>query len=253
MKLATRHLAIATLALCPLLTFAQNEADVLPSAPSAVAAVAATPKHELIFNSATTFAEPSVSSRLNSSQKFSTFVEQSMSPYATFSSAITASFRPSWNNSQFSENYASRMGRSISDQTEQGFFSKFLLPSVLHQDPRYYQSDDPGTVQRTAYAVSRVLITRDDNGRATLNSSELLGAFIAASLSTAYHPYRRYTPGETAGRAMSGIGSDAGMNMLREFWPDIREHLMDHGPRVMQTLVTRFGPRVQPANPASTY
>ena len=50
---------------------------------------------------------------------------------------------------------------------------------------------------------------------------------------------------------MSGIGTDAGINMLREFWPDIREHLVDRGPKMMQTLVTRFGPRIQPVNPGS--
>ncbi len=174
-----------------------------------------------------------------------------MSPYAMFSSAVAAGFRPSWNNSQYPETYASRVGRTVSDQTEQGFFSKFLFPSLLHQDPRYYQSDDIGTFDRTSYALSRVFIGRNDNGHATLNTSELLGSVIAASLSTAYHPYRRYTPAETAGRAMGDIGSDAGMNMLREFWPDIREHLMDHGPKMMQTLVTRFAPRIQPANPAT--
>jgi hypothetical protein len=39
--------------------------------------------------------------------------------------------------------------------------------------------------------------------------------------------------------------------MLREFWPDIRSRLMD-GPKIMQSLVTQFGPRIQasavPAN-----
>lgn len=252
MKMAARHLAVATAVLFPLLTYAQQMDSALPSAPSAVAAAQA-PNREIKFSSVVTFAEPVSTSRLNSNQKFSTFVEQSMSPYATLSTAITASFRTYPNNSQFGETYASRMGRTISSQTEQGFFSKFLLPSMFHQDPRYFQSDSDGTVGRTSYAISRVLITRNDNGRPTLNTSEILGSFFAASLTTAYHPYRRYTPGEVVSRTMSGIGSDAGLNMLREFWPDIREHLMDHGPKMMQTLVTRFGPRVQPANSSTSF
>ena len=251
MKLAARQIAVATVIFFPLLTFAQELDPTLPSAPSAVAANRA-PEHELKFSSVPTFAAPVASSRLDSNQKFSAFVEQSMSPYATLSTAITASFRPYPNNSQFGETYASRMGRTISDQTEQGFFSKFLLPSMFHQDPRYFQSDSAGPVDRTAYAISRVFVTRNDSGRPTLNTSEILGSFIAASLTTAYHPYRRYSPAEITSRTMGGIGSDAGLNMLREFWPDIREHLMDHGPKMMQTLVTRFGPRVQPANSATS-
>jgi hypothetical protein len=243
MKFVSRHFAAATLILCPLLVSAQE----LPSAPSAVIA-----QHAFAATSEMTFTTsrvravaPSPSSRLNSDQKFSSFVEQSMSPYATFSSAIAAGFRPAWNNSQYSETYASRFGHTISDQTEQGFFTKFLLPSVLRQDPRYHPSGQTGDVDRAGYALSRVLIGRNDDGKPTLNTSELIGAVIAASLSTAYHPYRRYTPGETASRAVSGIGADAGMNMLREFWPDIRDQLMDHGPKIMQGLVTRLGPRIQ--------
>jgi hypothetical protein len=88
-------------------------------------------------------------------------------------------------------------------------------------------------------------VARDDNSKATFNTSELLGAVLAASISSAYHPYRRTTGREVAGNAAATIGSDAGINMLREFWPDIREHLMDHGPKLMQTLVTQFGPRLQ--------
>jgi hypothetical protein len=243
MKLGLRHFAAAGLLICPLMAGAQE----LPSAPSAVAAQQEFQKAEtqITFTKSPGMAAlPTDQRRLSSDEKFNSFVAQSTSGYATFSSAIAASFRPSWNESQYTENYASRFGHAISDQTEQGFFTKFLLPSVFHQDPRYHLSTDTGTGDRAAYALSRVLITRNDNGRPTLNTSELLGAVLAASITTAYHPYRHYTPGQTADRAAGSIGADAGINMLREFWPDIRERLIDHGPKVMQSLVTHFGPRV---------
>jgi hypothetical protein len=245
MKFASRHFAAAALAFCPL--FMHGQQAPLPSAPSAVAVergfAEASQMNFTVLGP--TVAQPQSSSRLNSDQKFSSFVEQSMSPYATFSSAIAAGFRPSFNSAQTPENYANRFGHAISDRTEQGFFTKFLLPSMLHQDPRYFASEDTGTVDRASYALTRVLVGRTDGGKATLNTSELLGAVIAASLSSAYHPYRHLTPGETASHAAGSIAGDAGMNMLREFWPDIRERVMDHGPKVMQSLVTRFGPRVQ--------
>jgi hypothetical protein len=251
MKLGLRHIAAAGLLVCPLLASAQE----LPSAPSAVVAQQRfrDAQAQVAFTAAPGLAAPpSEKPRLSTEEKFTSFVSQSTSPYATFSSAIAASFRPSWNESQYTENYASRFGHAISDQTEQGFFTKFLLPSVFHQDPRYHPSTDAGTGDRAAYALSRVLITRNDNGRPTLNTSELLGAVLAASITTAYHPYRHYTPGETADRAAGSIGADAGMNMLREFWPDIREHLIDHGPKMMQTLVTHLGPRIISGTAPST-
>ena len=242
MKFAPRHFVAATLIFCPLLVSAQE----LPSAPSAVIA-----QHSFAAASEITFTTPaawvttpSASSRLSSEQKFSSFVEQSMSPYATFSSAIAAGLRPTSSNSQYADTYASRFGRTVSDQTEQGFFTKFLLPSMLGQDPRYHLSEDTGYVDRASYALSRVLIGRNDNGRPTFNAPELIGAVIAASLTTAYHPYHHPRPGEVVGNAAGTIGSDAGMNMLREFWPDIRERLMDRGPKMMQSVVTHVGPRI---------
>ncbi len=196
---------------------------------------AVTPAHDATWNT----------SRLNTEEKFKSFVEQQFSPAATFSSALTAGFHPSWNSGQVSETYVGRVSNVIEDQTEQGFFTKFLLPTVLHQDPRYHPSTSTNAVSRAAYALSRVVIGRNDYGHATLNTSELAGAVLATAVPTVYHPIRQYDAGETASRAAGGIATDAAMNVLREFWPDVRECLLDHGPKVVQTLVTKVGPRPQ--------
>jgi hypothetical protein len=253
MKPFVRHFAAAAMAFCPLLMCGQEAS--LPAAPSAVAV-----QRGFELASETTFvASPgarasfSPTSHLNSEQKFNSFVEQSFSPAATFSSAISAGFRPAWNNSQFNESYAGRLGHAVEDQTEQGFFTKFLLPTLLHQDPRYHPSTAPTRMGRATYAISRIVIGRTDNGRSTFNTSELLGAVLAASVPTAYHDPHPPTTADTASRAAAGLGTDIGMNMLREFWPDIRDCVRDHGPKMMQSLVTRLGPRLQstPVAPAN--
>lgn len=251
MNLGSRQIVAAALIFCPLVVGAQ-EAQ-LPSAPSAVIAERGFEQAQALTftNQFARDVAPMPSSRLDSAQKFSSFVEQSMSPYAAFSSAIQAGFHPIGSNPQYTESYASRMGKTMANSTEEAFFTKFLLPSMLHQDPRYHASTENGTMDRAFYAISRVLVGRSDNGKPTLNTSELFGAVLAASITSAYHPYRHPTNGQTAGNAAATIGSDAGINMLREFWPDIRSRLMD-GPKIMQSLVTQFGPRIQasavPAN-----
>ena len=253
MKLFMRHFAAAAIAFCPALLCGQDAS--LPSAPSAVAQQRGFElAGEATFVAVpASMASPRANSRLTSEQKFNTFVEQSFSPAATFSSAISAGFRPAWNNSQFNETYASRMGHAIEDQTEQGFFTKFLLPTLLHQDPRYHPSTSTTKIGRATYAISRIVIGRTDGGRPTLNTSELVGAVLAASVPTVYHDPHAPTVADTASRAASNLGTDVGMNMLREFWPDIRDAVRDHGPKMMQTLVTRFNPRLQPvaANPTN--
>ncbi len=39
------------------------------------------------------------------------------------------------------------------------------------------------------------------------------------------------------------------MNLIREFWPDVRECMMDHSPKMLQSLVTKIGPRPQQTTP----
>jgi hypothetical protein len=106
------------------------------------------------------------------------------------------------------------------------FFQRFLFPTVLKQDPRYFRNPDLPFFQRALYAMSRVLITRTDNGGQTFNSSRILS--IAASRAVA----DLYVPGERQG--MSPVGTsvsftllrDAGMNLLHEFWPDARRKFL---------------------------
>jgi len=245
-KLSVRHFAATAVIMCPLMVHAQQ--DALPTAPSAVAA-----ERGFEMATETTFvamATPEAvrsSSRLNTEQKFKSFVEQQFSPAATFSSAFTAGVHPSWNSGQVGETYAGHVSNVIEDQTEQGFFTKFLLPTVFHQDPRYHPSTSTNAVSRAAYALSRVVIGRTDSGHATLNTSELTGAVLATAIPTVYHPIRQYDAAQTANRAAAGIATDAGMNLIREFWPDVRDCVMDHSPKMLQSLVTKIGPRPQSA------
>src|SRR5438046_8331092 len=69
------------------------------------------------------------------------------------------------------------------------FFSKYLYPALLKQDPRYYPSSSRSFLGRVTYAASRVLITRNDSGKTTLNTSYFLGVLTSVAISTAYRPY----------------------------------------------------------------
>jgi hypothetical protein len=58
---------------------------------------------------------------------------------------------------------------------------------MLHQDPRFFQMGKGGFTHRTAYAVSRMLVTSSDSGHRQF--SEVFGSGIAAATSTyGYHP-----------------------------------------------------------------
>lgn len=86
------------------------------------------------------------------------------------------------------QRYGKRHGAAYADNLIENFMASAVLPSVLHQDPRYYQMGSGGFLQRAGHAVSRVVITRSDSGQRQLNYSELGGALGAAAISTyTYH------------------------------------------------------------------
>jgi hypothetical protein len=122
------------------------------------------------------------------------------------------------------QGYAKRYGTAYADNAIENFMSSAVFPSVLHQDPRYYQLGHGGFVRRSEHAVGRVLFTRSDSGARQLNYSELGGGLTAATISTySYHPESERGFGNVASVWASQMGWDAVTYMIKEFWPDLRK------------------------------
>jgi hypothetical protein len=125
---------------------------------------------------------------------------------------------------QGAQGYAKRYGTSYADNAVENFMASAVLPSVLHQDPRYYQLGRGGFWRRTIHAVSRVVITQSDAGQRQFNYSEVFGAGMAAAISTySYHPESERSFGNVAGVWSTQIGWDVATYMIKEFWPDLRK------------------------------
>jgi hypothetical protein len=85
--------------------------------------------------------------------------------------------------------FGARLGAAAIRETSQGLFTDSVFSPMLHMDPRYYiQGPDAGFVHRTLYAVTRVLVSKTDSGRNTINAPLLLGYAASTALSTAYYP-----------------------------------------------------------------
>ena len=122
--------------------------------------------------------------------------------------------------------YGKRYGAAFADGTIENFWTGAILPSVLRQDPRFFQSGKGGFWHRTGYAMSRILVTRSDSGNNQFNSSEVFGAMIAAGISTySYHPHEDKTFRNSASVWATQIGYDTLTLVVKEFWPDIRRKL----------------------------
>jgi len=183
---------------------------------------------------------PSAYEPLSGHQKFNLFLQRTYSPYTFASAAAEATWAQMW--AQWPEygggmeGWGKRFGATLADTESRRFIQTFLLSTVLHQDPRYFRSQKKGFFPRGWYAATRVLVTRDDDGDETFNTSEFLGALFTSSLQNAYYPRHERSLGDTMNRFAGALGSDATSNILREFWPDIRRIFRKHAPEKVRKI-----------------
>lgn len=105
------------------------------------------------------------------------------------------------------------------------FFERFFFPTLLKQDPRYFRNPDLPFFKRALYSISRVVITRSDSGHATFNASKVLGGATSQALSDLYVPGHAQGMGPIRDRVTFDLLRDAGMNLVHEFWPDMRRKI----------------------------
>ena len=120
--------------------------------------------------------------------------------------------------------------RGFLDKTDGNYLVIFALPTVLHQDERYYAMGEGGFWKRTVYSASRILITPSYHGHNSFNASEVLGRGIAQGISRSYYPSQDKSLGALAVKYGYALGRDALTNVFREFWPDIATHVLHRRP-----------------------
>jgi hypothetical protein len=84
--------------------------------------------------------------------------------------------------------YGKRYGASAADGISAIMIGGAILPSLLHQDPRYFYQGTGTTKSRTLHALSSAFVCRGDNGRLQPNYSTIGGDLASAALSNVYYP-----------------------------------------------------------------
>src|ERR1700730_3300265 len=169
--------------------------------------------------------------------KFNLFLEQTHSPY-TF---VSAGFQATWAQAMGqwphygggTQGWAKRFGATLADTESRRFIQTFALSTILHQDPRYFPSRKRTFIARIWYSTTRVMVTKNDNGDSTFNTSEFLGALTSSALQNASYPRHDRTFGDTMNRFGGALSSDAMGNLLREFAPDIKRLFRKHAPKTI--------------------
>ena len=120
--------------------------------------------------------------------------------------------------------FAHRYGISYADQVIGNFFPEAIVPSLLHMDPRYFRKGEGPKLGRLYYAVSHIVVSRNDKGVTTFNSPEIVGNALASMVGMSYHPHERTLGGGLYQWGVTYIGADMVGQILKEFWPDVKRH-----------------------------
>ena len=254
MGLGTRFAATALLlALAAGTTWAQQPASGAQSSPPAAStstladntAKPASPTLPVPEAAAIQPAQPGqIYQPLTSHQKFMIFMHSTYDPTTFANAALDAGIgqgtgeHPDYG--QGADGFGKRYGAALASSESGVFFSRFFLPTLLHQDPRYFQLGKGSFKTRAAYAVSRAFVTRTDSGGKAFNTSHVLGVALSIALSNAYVPENERGFDRTFIRIGNAIASDAALNILREYWPEVLRKA------ARNRVAAKIAPRVHP-------
>ena len=122
---------------------------------------------------------------------------------------------------QGASGYGQYYWHTFVDQTDENYSVKFLLPSAIHQDPRYYTLGRGGIIKRTASPSLACSLrepmpaTRRSMHRRSVRSRP------AAGISDLYYPSQDQTWTKTGQRWLTNVSLDGLTFVFKEFWPDV--------------------------------
>jgi len=115
--------------------------------------------------------------------------------------------------------------RGFLDKTDSTYLSAWLLPSLLHEDTRFYPlGHGHSIVARELYVIDRQAITRTYGGSPTPNFAGLGGKVLTQVVSRSYYPPSATNFGSLAEKFGYSIMRDVIFSNIREFYPDIAAH-----------------------------
>ncbi len=172
------------------------------------------PNFEVIYD----YHAPPLSSR----QKYQLAAHTLVDPYTVLIDGGTAGFYQAEGDFKDFGNgpagYMRRFGVVYGDDVVGTMLGGAVLPSLLHQDPRYFYKGTGSKTSRALYAIASSVLCKGDNGRRQFNYSSISAGFVAASISEAYYPPNNRNSGlEIVENVGVGVAAAAVQNLFQEF------------------------------------
>ena len=157
---------------------------------------------------------------LTKKMKFELALKVSIDPVTTAGVFLVASAKQAGNTPDYGQGwgaYGKRLGAVAGDGFADIMIGGAILPSLLHQDPRYFYQGSGTTGSRLRHAVFSTFVARTDAGESQPNYSSLGGILASSSLANLYYPRSNRGVGLVFGNFAIGIAERIGANVAQEF------------------------------------
>jgi hypothetical protein len=128
-----------------------------------------------------------------------------------YQAADTPSFQ------QGMKGYGQRFGTAFAGSFTNIMVGGAILPSLLHQDPRYFYQGTGSFQSRALHALSAPFVCKGDNGHRQFNASSIGGDLVSSSLSNAYFPPQDRGVGIVLSNLVINTGGRMANAMAQEF------------------------------------
>jgi len=118
---------------------------------------------------------------------------------------------------QGAKGYGQRFGSDAAIGITNIMIGGAILPSLLHQDPRYFYQGTGTKKSRALHALSTPFICKGDNGRWQPNYSSVGGDLASGAISEAYYPETNRGPGLVFDNALINAGGRMVNGLIQEF------------------------------------
>ncbi len=165
---------------------------------------------------------------LSPGQKYRLFFKSATDPWPFFLTGVVAGIGQAEDSysewGQGFQGYAKRYGAAYSDYFIGNFFGNAVLPSLLREDPRYFQKGTGRAATRVLWAAASTVWCRRDKGTWGPNYSNIAGNMIGAAIARVYYPASERTVGDTIDDGITvTVEGIVGAEVI-EFWPDLERH-----------------------------
>jgi Carboxypeptidase regulatory-like domain len=157
---------------------------------------------------------------LTSKLKFRLAVKVAFDPVTFFGVGIAAAAEQAGDHPNYPQGwqgFGERYGAVYANGFTDIMIGGAVLPSLLHQDPRYFYQGTGTNKSRALHALTSPFVTRGDNGQRQPNYSTIGGDLASAAISNAYYPASNRGVGLFLGNFLIATGQRAAANLAQEF------------------------------------